>query len=153
RLTHFVGIQTDVTARIEAEESLKREHADLARALSDLRQTETMLIHSEKMNALGQMVAGVAQEINNPVADVNTNIDSPSRAFEELRAAYDRREQLALSGSVDPAMVRAIRKDAKLDSLKSATADLLQSSFDGLKRVRGIVNGLRTMVRPGETEL
>ncbi len=152
-LTHFIGIQTDVTARIEAEESLKRERADLTRALSDLRQTQTMLIHSEKMNALGQMVAGVAHEINNPVAYVNSNIDSLSHAFDEVFAAYDRLEQLALTGSADPAMVRAIRRDAKLDFLKSDTADLLQSSFDGLKRVRGIVNGLRTMVRPGEAEL
>ena len=153
RLTHFVGIQTDVTVRVEAEEGLRRERAALERTLAELRQTQAMLIHAEKMNALGQMVAGVAHEINNPVSFVNSNLHSLSRTFEEVFGAYDRLEGLILSGAVDPAEVRAIRSEAELNTLHEDTADSIRASIDGLKRVRTIVEGLRTFSRLDEAEL
>jgi PAS domain S-box-containing protein len=152
RLTHFVGIQTDVTRRVEAEESLRREREELSRTLAELRQTEAMLVHSEKMNALGQVVAGVAHEINNPVAFVNSNLHSLSRTFEDVFGAYDRLETLILSGAVDPAEVRAIRTEADLDFLKTDSAEAIQSSLGGLKRVRAIVDELRVFGRPDEAE-
>lgn len=153
RLTHFVGIQTDVTARVTAEESLHRERAELARALAELRQTQAMLIHSEKMNALGQMVAGVAHEINNPVAFVNSNLHSLSRTIEDVFDAYDRLEALALAGALDAAAVRAARGEADLDYLREDTSDLIRSSLEGLRRVRAIVAGLRSFSRLDEAEL
>ena len=152
KLTHFVGIQTDVTARIEAEESLRRERAELARTLAELRQTEMLLIQSEKMNALGQMVAGVAHEINNPVAFVNSNLHSLSRAFDDVIGAYDRLEGHILGGVIDLEMVKAMRQEADLEFLRSDTADLIHSSLDGLKRVRKIVDELRMFSRLDEAE-
>jgi two-component system, NtrC family, sensor kinase len=153
KLTHFVGIQTDVTQRVEAEASVRRERAALERTLAELRRTQAMLIHSEKMNALGQMVAGVAHEINNPVSFVNSNLHSLSRTIEDVFSAYDHLEALALSGAVDPAAVKAIRAEADLDYLRDDTADLLQASLDGLKRLREIVEALRTFSRLDEADL
>ncbi|MBI1256450.1 MAG: PAS domain-containing protein [Chloroflexi bacterium] len=152
-LTHFVGIQTDVTKRVEAEESLRHERAALERTLAELRQTEAMLVHSEKMNALGQVVAGVAHEINNPVAFVNSNLHSLSRAFEDVFGAYDRLETLILGGAFDPAEVQAVRSEADLDFLRADSAEAIQSSLGGLKRVRTIVDELRIFGRPDEAEL
>src|SRR3954451_13628607 len=111
-----------------------------------------MLIHSEKMNALGQVVAGVAHEINNPVAFVNSNLHSLSRTFEDVFGAYDRLEALILSGAVDPAEARAIRTEVDLDFLQTDSAEAIQSSLGGLKRVRAIVDELRVFGRPDEAE-
>ncbi len=151
RLTHFVGVQTDVTQRVEAEAGLRRERAALEQTLGELRQTQAMLIHSEKMNALGQMVAGVAHEINNPISFVNSNLHSLSRTIEEVFDAYDRLETLARV--VDPAAAQAIRTGVDLDFVRDDTADLLQASQEGLKRVRGIVEALRTFSRLDEADL
>ena len=153
RLTHFVGIQTNVTARVVAEDGLRRERAELARALAELRQTQAMLIHSEKMNALGQMVAGVAHEINNPVAFVNSNLHSLSRTVEDVFGAYDQLETLALGGVIDAGAVQAVRSAADIDYLRDDTSDLIRSSLEGLRRVRAIVDGLRTFSRLDEAEL
>jgi len=153
RLTHFVGIQTDVTQRIEAEEGLRRERAELTHTLDELRQTQTMLIHAEKMNALGQLVAGVAHEINNPVSFVTSNLHSLSRALEDIFGAYDRLEGLIVNSAGDAQAARDIRLAAELDYLREDSADLLKASLDGLKRVRGIVDGLRTFSRLDEAAL
>ena len=125
----------------------------LERTLAELRQTEAMLVHSEKMSALGQVVAGVAHEINNPVSFVNSNLHSLSRAFEDVFGAYDRLESLILSGVLDPAEARAVRTEADLDFLKTDSAEAIESSLGGLKRVRMIVDELRIFGRPDEAEL
>ncbi len=153
RLTHFVGVQTDVTQRVQAEASLQRERAALERTLAELRQTQTMLIHAEKMTALGQMVAGVAHEINNPVSFVTSNLHSLSHTVEDVFNLYDQLEQLALDGAISQEFARALRIDSNLDFLREDSADLLRSSEDGLRRVRGIVDTLRTFSRLDEAEL
>jgi PAS domain S-box-containing protein len=150
-LTHFVGVQTDITARVEAEAAVRRERDSLERALAQLRHTQAMLVHSEKMSALGQLVAGVAHEINNPVSFVNSNLHSLRQTLDEVFGAVARLETLAAErGGGDQA--RAIRADADLDFIQTDTADLLTASIGGLNRVRRIVDGLRTFARLDEAE-
>ncbi|MDZ4771411.1 MAG: ATP-binding protein [Chloroflexota bacterium] len=151
RLTHFVGVQTDVTARVEAEAALRRERDTLEKTLAQLRHTQAMLVHSEKMSALGQLVAGVAHEINNPIAFVNSNLHSLQRTLDDVFDAYARLETIttARAGEGD---ARAIRVDADLDFVQSDVGDLMRASLGGLSRVKKIVDGLRTFARLDEAE-
>jgi len=152
-LTHFIGIQTDVTRRIRAETALEHERAELETALRELRDTQTMLVHSEKMNALGQMVAGVAHEINNPMSFVNSNLHSLRTSVADFFAAYNKLETLlGAQGVPIGEAARAIRKEADLDFLRDDIEDAIHDSLTGLSRVKHIVHALRTFSRLDEAD-
>lgn len=155
RLTHFVGIQTDVTDRVNAQAELLRRKQALEKALDELRETQAMLIHSEKMNALGQMVAGVAHEINNPVSFINSNLYSLQNTMHDLTGAYNELEiLLKTSGIADQAAASAaVRASHDLDFLIDDVDDLLKSSMGGLSRIKKIVDALRTFSHLDEAEL
>lgn len=155
KLTHFVGIQTDITPRKTAEEQLITRTRELELTLAELRSTQAMLIHAEKMNALGQMVAGVAHEINNPVSFVNSNLHSLRRSLDDLFTSYNKLETLVRVTAL-PDMLQAaemIRQQGDLDFLQTDTSDLLTASLEGLARVRRIVEALRTFSRLDEADL
>ncbi len=154
RVTHFVGIQTDVTARRNAEEALSRESAVLEHTVRELRETQMMLVHAEKMNALGQMVAGIAHEINNPLSFVNSNLYSLRDSIQAVFAAYTALETLIVrpGSTASPEDVRQVREQADLDYVLSDVDDLIRASLDGLHRVKGIVHALRTFARLDEAE-
>jgi two-component system NtrC family sensor kinase len=152
-LTHFVGIQTDVSERVAAEEALQRQRVELARALDELRDAQTMLIHAEKMNALGQMMAGIAHEINNPLSYVYSNIHSLRGTITDVFDAYNRLEALIQAEAAALAESAAkIRSDADLDFVFADVGDLLHASLEGLGRVKRIVQALRTFSRLDEAE-
>jgi two-component system, NtrC family, sensor kinase len=154
KLTHYVGIQTDVTLRKIAEEELVRKRESLERTLRELRDTQAMLIHSEKMNALGQLVAGVAHEINNPISFVNSNLHSLRTSMDDFFTAYDKLETLLKQQGLDMEQAaEKVRKDADVDFLQEDVGDLLSASLRGLGRVTRIVQALRTFSRLDEADL
>ncbi|WP_163378869.1 ATP-binding protein [Cyclobacterium sp. SYSU L10401] len=154
QLTHFVGVQNDVTDREEVRRETAAKQIELEKTLETLKETQSMLIHSEKMNALGQMVAGVAHEINNPVAFVASNMHALKQMAEDLKDAY---EQLNMavdtSGNEDlKVMARKLSQEADVDFISEDLDDLINSSIDGLKRVKGIVGSLRNFSRLDEAD-
>ncbi len=126
----------------------------LSKTNQELRETQSMLVHAEKMNALGQVVAGVAHEINNPVAFVNSNIHALKQMIADVMIAYDNLEQVALAAgtSETQSAVTTLRKKADIDFLREDLVDLVDSSLGGLTRVRKIVEGLRNFSRLDEAE-
>ncbi|WP_162415338.1 PAS domain-containing sensor histidine kinase [Cyclobacterium roseum] len=154
QLTHFVGVQNDVTDREEARRETAAKQIELEKTLERLKETQSMLIHSEKMNALGQMVAGVAHEINNPVAFVASNMHALKQMAEDLKGAYEQlNTAVDASGNEDlKALARKLSQEADVDFISEDLDDLINSSIDGLKRVKGIVGSLRNFSRLDEAE-
>ncbi len=135
--------------QVELLNQTKEQKEKLATALEDLKQTQTQLIQTEKMSSLGQLVAGVAHEINNPVNFIYGNINHVSEYAQDLLGILD----LYLQNCPNPDP--EIRDRAEEIDLEFLTEDLpktLSSMKIGIDRIRQIVSGLRNFSRLDQAE-
>ncbi|MBI5901290.1 MAG: PAS domain-containing protein [Rhodocyclales bacterium] len=150
-------LEADVARREEAEAELTRQLAELSALHADLKQAQQQLVQSEKLASIGQLAAGVAHEINNPIGFVQSNLGSLERYFEhilKLLEGYLEGEVLlgeAFRGHPDGAALIArlkqLKQDAELDYLKDDIPELLKESRDGIVRVKKIVADLKDFSR------
>jgi PAS domain S-box-containing protein len=100
--THLLCIGENITARKQAEIALIQKNEELARTLQQLQVTQQELIQSEKMAALGQLIAGIAHEINTPLGAIRASIDNISTALEHsIRQLPELLQQLSLERQAD----------------------------------------------------
>ncbi len=134
---------------------LKDREAQLGQALDDqielnerLEETRNQLVQSEKMASIGQLAAGVAHEINNPVGFVSSNLGVLERYLAGLLAAVEHaREHF---GS-DRAFADCLSQ-LEFDYIREDAPALLEESKDGIARVRKIVQDLKDFSRVGESD-
>jgi signal transduction histidine kinase len=134
-----VVILRDITARKQAEEELK--------------QVQGHLIQQEKMASIGQLAAGVAHEINNPMGFISSNLSTLNKYIHrlvEFIAAED--EVLSHAGNSDAGLLPAIRTRLKIDYIINDARQLIIESLDGADRVRHIVQDLKTFSRVDQVE-
>lgn len=132
---------------------LIKEKKNLQATLNELRDTQQMLIHSEKMNSLGKLVAGIAHEINNPISFIYGNYFSLENYTSSFINSYKKIEE-AVNASHNTDLineVREIRKDNDLDYLTEDLIDILKESKNGIERVGKIVGDLRNFSRLDES--
>lgn len=134
--------------RRDAEEALRSRNDELEHALRQLKEAQAQLIQGEKMASLGQLVAGVAHEINNPLSYVANNLAVLDRDVREVAAIMaDYRAHL---GDALPAQIREAEERVDLPYTLANLDRLLRSSRQGLDRVGQIVAGLRDFSRLDE---
>ena len=117
---------------------------ELERSLLDLQQAQLQLVQSEKMSALGNLVAGVAHEINNPVGFISGNLTEATAGFKDIIG------QLQLYQKIFPNAGTEIEQNAEdidLDYLVEDLPKMLSSMKVGCDRIRGISTSLRTFSR------
>jgi signal transduction histidine kinase len=109
-----------------------------------LEDAHNQLLQAEKMASLGQLAAGVAHEINNPVGFVNSNLGTLQQYSDDmlrLLAAYERWEK-TLAKDAQQEMAR-LKAEIDVDFLREDIGNLLSESLDGMQRVRRIVQDLK----------
>jgi PAS domain S-box-containing protein len=143
-----IGSLTDITVR----KLMEQEQQQLIARLSE---AHDQLLQSEKMASIGQLAAGVAHEINNPIGFVNSNMGTLRHYVGTLLSvvdAYSAAVNEAAPGSALAARIEAIGREADLGYLKEDIADLVSESMDGLKRVKDIVQALKDFSHVGLTD-
>lgn len=134
---------------------LIKEKRTLQQTLSKLKETQQMLIHSEKMNALGQMIAGVAHEINNPISFVTNNLYELDKYAADFIGAYNELEEEIKNNASQEIkdFAKNIRKKNELDYLTEDISEIICESKSGVERVKKIVEDLRKFSRLDESEI
>ena len=159
----LIVILRDVTERRRAEERLRRQNVLLEetarseRAAHEARkQLEGRLVQSEKLAALGRMVAGVAHEVNNPLAFVRNNLAILHRDLGHLRDLIGLYQEA--DGSLDQSRpellvrIRALAEQMDLDYVLMNVESMAERSREGLRRIEQIVKDLRDFARLQESE-
>ncbi|MDZ7956601.1 MAG: ATP-binding sensor histidine kinase [Aulosira sp. DedQUE10] len=129
-------------ARLYAKEQEKSQ--DLAAALLQLQQTQTQLVHTEKISSLGQLVAGVAHEVNNPVSFIFTNLTHAKQYIEDLINLLHLYQQYLPN---PPAEITDEIEAIDLDFLLEDLPKMISSMKLGTHRIRDIMQSLRNFSR------
>jgi len=148
-----VRVQERTAALAAANETLQAEKAQQAVLIGRLEQAQNQLLQSERMASIGQLAAGVAHEINNPVGFVNSNLGSLQHYVSDmlrLLAAYEKAEAGLAEESLAP--LRELKQSVDVAFLREDVSSLLAESQDGLKRVTRIVQDLKDFSHVDEAE-
>lgn len=126
----------------------------LQQEIDERKQLQSQLIQSEKLASLGQMAAGVAHEINNPVSFVTSNLGTLESDFKQLQRMLDAYQQAeaALAPGDCLEQLSALRNELDLDFLKEDIPILIRESKDGIGRVTQIVKDLKNFSRVDNDE-
>lgn len=135
---------------------LNESNQGLNRTLEDLKQAQSQLVESEKMASLGQLTAGIAHEINNPINFVTSNINPLKRDVEMLLDAMAKIEDVSASDS--PAaekqkQIKDYKEELDFDYLVVEIRHLIKGIHEGASRTAEIVKGLKIFSRLDEDDL
>jgi len=148
RPLRVVGTHRDVTEQHSAQEAIRQQLVETQRLNARLESAQVQLVQAEKLSSIGQLAAGVAHEMNTPLAFVSSNFGSLEGYVGQLLGLLD-----VVLEHIEPAARERIDeaiRDADLPALREDLPALFDETRDGLKRVQRIVRDLKDFSRVGE---
>ncbi|WP_230981329.1 7TM diverse intracellular signaling domain-containing protein [Echinicola salinicaeni] len=137
------------------EEKVKLRTEELEKTLNNLQNTQTQLVNQEKMASLGQLTAGIAHEINNPINFVSSNVSPLKRDIKDIIEIVDAYREKGKSEFSKESLedLQELEEDLEFDYLIEEIGLLLKGMEDGAKRTVEIVKGLRLFSRVDEQDV
>ena len=146
----LAGTFNQMTQQLQSSyEELHNKNSDLRSALDDLQRTQMQLIHNEKMAGLGQMIAGIAHEINNPVSFIYGNLD---HVDEYAYGLLNLIKTYTVEYPHDKPAVATEKEDIELEFIQKDFPKILDSMRMGAERIQEIVKSMRSFSRLDESE-
>lgn len=148
------GVLTDITDRKMAEVELKERHQELEAAHEKLKAAQTQILQQDKMASIGQLAAGVAHEINNPVGFIMSNLGSLQKYLNRLSEFMKIQAEAVEKMGVEEVLkeLKEQRKALKIDYTIEDSGSLIAESLEGAERVKRIVQDLKSFSRIDEAE-
>ena len=139
---------------VHLNDQLEKQKTELNEALTALRKAQSHLVQSEKMASLGQVTAGVAHELNNPLNFVSTSIKPLQRNVEDLLAILSKYDSIIEENGLSTSFndVETLKNELDFKFLVQETESLLKGIYEGASRSEHIVKDLRTFSRMDENE-
>lgn len=146
----------DRTRKLESLNSeLEGQRRELERAYEDLKVNQSTILHQDKMASIGQLAAGVAHDINNPIGFVTNNLGELEQYLKDISQFIGFQAEIIEKLRPDDKvleLVAAKRKELHIDEAVDDLDDIIQESLEGTRRVQGIVQNLRKFSRIDEDE-
>jgi len=152
---YYTVMLHDISAEKSREEELQNRNVELQLAYSQLRGAQDQLLQSEKMASIGQLAAGVAHEINNPIGYVHSNIGTLKDYTRNLFSMLASYENILADAPLPPELRKSLdeqRERFEIDYLTQDLPSLLDESAEGIERVRKIVQDLKDFSHAGQGE-
>lgn len=131
-------------------EELKNKNKELLEAHNELKSTQAQMLQREKMASIGQLAAGVAHEINNPVGFIMSNLGTLSKYVDRFTEYINAlKESIKVESKEE---LEKLNKKLKIDFITEDSKELVKESLDGTARVNKIVQNLRSFSRVDESE-
>ena len=136
---------------VQLNNELEKQKSELNQTLKDLTQAQTQLVQSEKMASLGQLTAGVAHELNNPLNFISSSIAPLQRNMVDLLRLLNKYESI-LEEKNQSGVIAEIKEEMDYEFVIKETTNLLKGIREGAFRSEHIVKDLRTFSRMDENE-
>ena len=132
---------------------LRSTNSSLEKAYNDIKEAQSQLINAEKMASLGQLTAGIAHEINNPINFINANVKPLKRDFSDLLEIINQYRGIRPGHAAeDMERIRHLEQEMDLEYTSREVLELLSGISEGAVRTTEIVRGLRIFSRLDEAE-
>ncbi len=149
-----VVLRNELAERHRAELALQNEREEQRALIRKLEDVHSQLLQSEKMASIGQLAAGVAHEINNPIGYVYSNLGTLEKYVQDTFTLIDLFEQAesAITDAEVRSQLQAAKKKMDIAFLKSDLRALMDESKEGITRVKTIVQNLKDFSRAGDSD-
>jgi two-component system, NtrC family, sensor kinase len=150
KLEHKMAeLEIEIQTRREAENTLLKKHEELEAAHAELKRAQAQVIQQEKMASIGQLSAGIAHEINNPMSFITGNLDILKNYIEGITEIMQAQEEIVKANIPREALAALddLKRKKKFDYILKDIGNVITQSLEGADRVKRIVADLKAFSR------